>query len=415
MSHVPRLLRMGDVLIHILRGVILAVAAFGAVYWYMMGWRVRRAMRREPFVRAGLATPEPAGGWPRVSVIIPAHNESRVIAMCARRLLAQRYNNLEVIFVLDRCTDSTRELLEAVIADDDRVRVVENDECPTDWAGKCYAAHLGAQEATGDYLLFTDADTEFDADLVHAAVGLAIARELDLLSLLSTLTDRHWFERIVQPVAGTVLLAMYPIDRVNRHEGGRSFANGQFLLFRSDSYRAVGGHARVKDDLLEDIALARQIRRAKKRQGIFMADAMLRCSMYDSYEAFLRGWRRIFIEACKRKPKRLRKAAVRLWMLGLGVPAAQLAALVWSIAALIGDGNRWLAVLGLFIVAIGWVLQAIATRQTYRLAGAPCWAAWLHAYGAIVIGWTLWQSARDLDRRTPIRWGGREYILEPEH
>lgn len=405
---------MGEMLLVILRTVALILAAFGGVYWLMVNIRVRRALKSEPMVRAGLDTPEPEGGWPLVSVIIPAHNESRVIAACARRLLAQTYPRLEIIFVLDRCTDATRDLLQAVVADDPRITIIDNDHCPSDWAGKCHAAHLGAKRATGDYLLFTDADTEFDADLIRAAMGLAISRGIDLLSLLSTLTDRHWFERIIQPVAGTALMAMYPIDRVNQHEGGRSFANGQFLLFRSAMYEQLGRHASVKDDLLEDIAFARQVRRAGGRQGIFMSDGMLRCSMYDSYEAFLRGWKRIFIEACKRKPKRLRKAALRLWMLGGVIPTAQLATLGFTIAALFA-GEMIFALLGAAVLVIGLTLQVLAVRTTYRLAGAPRSAAFFHAFGALIVGRTLWQGAADLEHRRPVRWGGREYILEPRH
>lgn len=405
---------MGEMLLVILRTVALVLAAFGGVYWLMVIIRIRRALRSEPMVRAGLETPEPADGWPLVSVIIPAHNESRVIAACARRLLAQSYPRLEIIFVLDRCTDATRELLQAVVADDARITIIDNDHCPNDWAGKCHAAHLGAQRASGDYLLFTDADTEFDVDLIRAAMGLAISRDIDLLSLLSTLNDRHWFERIVQPVAGTALMAMYPIDRVNKHEGGRSFANGQFLLFRGAMYKKLGGHASVKDDLLEDIAFARQVRRAGGRQGIFMSDGMLRCSMYDSYESFLRGWKRIFIEACKRKPTRLRKAALRMWMLGGLIPFAQLATLGFTITAIVAREPIF-APIGALMLVVGIALQAIAVRTTYRLAGAPRAAAFLHAFGALIVGRTLWQGAADLDRRRPVRWGGREYILEPRH
>lgn len=403
---------MGDALFHILRGSAVLLACGGALYWLMVNVRVRRALRSEPMVTAGLETPEPAGGWPRVSVVIPAHNESRVIAACAKRLLAQTYPRLEIIFVLDRCTDSTRELLEAVVARDERVRIIENESCPTDWAGKCHAAHLGAREATGDYLLFTDADTEFDPRLIRAAVGLALARELDLLSLLSTLTDHHWFERLVQPVAGTTLMAMYPIDRVNKHEGGRSFANGQFMLFRSAMYRQLGGHACVKDALLEDIAFARQIRRAGARQGIFMSDGLLRCSMYETFDAFLRGWRRIYIEACKRKPARLRKAAMRIWIAGVLIPLGQIAALAFAIHAGLTGGFAYMAA-ALLTVLLGWSLQAVAVRTTYRLAGAPRWAAFFHCVGSAIVGRTLWMGAADLERRRPVKWGGREYILEP--
>ena len=122
-------------------------------------------------MRAGVEIPEPAGGWPRLTVVIPAHQEEDVIERCARSLMNQRYPNLEVIFALDRCTDRTESLLRAVIEADPRFRIVLIDDCPEDWAGKCNAAATGVANAEGDYLLFTDADTEFHEDLVRSVLS----------------------------------------------------------------------------------------------------------------------------------------------------------------------------------------------------------------------------------------------------
>lgn len=398
--------------IHMLAWALLVASLLPAVYWTVVWLRVRRAMAAVAPVRTGLRTSEPADGWPTVSIVVPAHNEQRVIDECAARLRAQTYPNLEIIFVGDRCDDRTVEILHRHAAEDRRVLVIENAACPDDWAGKCNAARLGAERARGQWLLFTDADTRFDPELVRAAVGLALQRELELLSLLGTLTTDHAFERIVQPVAGMNLMRMFPLDLVNRHGSGRVFANGQFMLFRREAYEAIGGHAAVKNDLLEDIAFARLMHAHGRRCGVVLAENMLVVSMYDTLAKFKDGWKRIFIEACKRKPGRLRKNGWRVLGNGIAAPLLQLAC-AFCAMVVAGRGEWGLAAAMLGIVFVGLLVQGITLARVYRLAGVSASAAWLYPVGCTIVGRLMLQGARDLEQRRPVRWGGREYVLQP--
>lgn len=392
------------------------------LYWIVVWFRVRQVERDRPTVRAGLDLIAPAAGWPRVSIVIPAHNERRVIDACAASLRRQDYHNLEIIFVLDRCTDETRDLLRPHKEADPRIVVIENDHCPADWAGKCHAAQLGASRATGDWLLFTDADTEFDPSLCRATVAIALDQNLGLLSLLSTLTHEKSHELIAQPVAGFNLMRLYPIRRVvrdSRTEGRRPmrpFANGQFMLFSREWYEKVGRHEAVRDDLLEDLALARRVHEMNGRLLTLLADGMLRCSMYDSMASFKTGWKRIFIEACNRSPRRLRRYGWRVFINGVAAPAVQLASLTTSITLLVRN-DWWLptlagASLGAIAVA-GILTQAAALVRLYRLSAAPVRAAMLYPAGCWILSRILFDGARDLKTRRPVRWGGRQYILEP--
>jgi glycosyltransferase involved in cell wall biosynthesis len=347
-----------------------------------------------------------------VSIIVPAHNEERVIDACAASLRAQRHPALEIIFVLDRCTDRTREILLAHAHADARIKIVENDACPEDWAGKCNAARLGAERATGAYLLFTDADTWFDPDLVSASLALARDRGLGLLSLLSTLTCTHAWERIAQPVASMNLVRMYPISRVNREENARPFANGQFMLFDRECYERIGGHRAVKDDLLEDIAFARKVYASGSRCGIYIADDMLRCSMYDSLGAFVLGWKRIFIEACKRKPTRLRRNAWSILSTGVGLPALQVVAFTLGILLLHG-GHPVPGAALVAVVTAGVTVQIVTLMWVYALCGTPRLPALLYPVGCWIVGRIMLDGARDLAQRRPVTWAGRTYVLEP--
>tara|TARA_B100001964_G_C14167600_1_gene569882 strand:- start:155 stop:1342 length:1188 start_codon:yes stop_codon:yes gene_type:complete len=372
--------------------------------WIGLGYRLWVMHRTKPVIREGLSLPNPIDAM--VSIIIPAHNEERVIDRCASSLRNQTHKNIQIIFVLDRCTDGTLGILKKHAVEDDRICIVENEYCPEDWAGKCNAASIGAAKATGDWLLFTDADTQFDKELVRCSVASAIKRGAALLSLLSSLTITKNFERIVQPIASTFLIRQFPVDRVNRPHRPRPFANGQFLLFTREAYEEIGGHSAVKENLLEDFAFARCItyQGIGKVQMLF-ADGMLNCSMYPSFTAFQSGWKRIYIEASTRNVKRLRQSAILAIIAGIIFPASGIAGifvgmntsptLFWtSIASLIAS-----------MFVIGWL---------YRINNAPLIYAFFAPIGAAVVANMFFDSVSILKQRSPIFWGGKEYILEPK-
>jgi cellulose synthase/poly-beta-1,6-N-acetylglucosamine synthase-like glycosyltransferase len=398
--------------------VVLAAASAGElVAWTLFALRAWKEWRRSPFVQEGLeGTPVPL---PPLTVVIPAHNEERVAAACARSVLASDYPALELVFVLDRCTDGTRRELEPIAAADPRLVIVDNGSCPPDWAGKCNAARVGASRARGELVLFADADTRFDPRLLRAAVTLLRRRRLAMLSLWSTPTLDLWFERVVQPVTALMMLKLFPMRRVDGRLRRRSFANGQFMLFERTAYEAFGGHAAVKDDLLEDLAFARGMRRRGFEQDAAVADGMLSVSMYATWDAFRTGWKRIFIESCMRNPSRLRHQAAQLASIALVLPALRTAsglmagaALLWGGASLdAGDHRFAVATVAAAVAAALW--RGMVLMGVYRLSGFPAWAGLLFTLAGASVVRIFLDGARDLHARVPVRWGGRQYVLEP--
>ncbi len=395
--------------------LLLACAALALCFWVVVWVRLLPYVRSRPTILAGLENGD-AQATVRatsLSVIVPAHNEEQMIAACCHSLCAQDFpGRLEFIFVLDRCTDRTAEVLRKSAEHESRVIIIENSSCPEHWAGKCNAARIGSERATGEFILFTDADTQFDPALCRAAVSLAQQRGLALLSLLSTLTFEKWFERIAQPVATMQLMRIYPPMRQRSLQPTRPFANGQFMLFPRAWYEKIGGHAAVQDDLLEDLAFASRVQETGGHVASFFADGMLRCEMYESLSEFQIGWKRIFIEACRRKPKRLRKHARRLQVIGVLLPLLQVLALVMT-GALFIHGYIVLASALLGTVALGWIAQLWALARAYALGGAPRWAALCYPVGAWLVAKAMLHGAGDLVQRRAVKWGGREYVLEP--
>ena len=261
-------------------------------------------------------------------------------------------------------------------------------------------------------MLFTDADTWFDPRLARAALALAHDRGLALLSLLSSLTFDHLFEQVAQLAAAVKLLSLYPIERVNRSRRPRPFANGQFLLFRRDWYERIGGHTALKDDLLEDIAAAKLVNGHGGHSAVTLADGMLICSMYESLAEFRQGWKRIFIEACSRKPARLLKWAARSLVIDVVLPLVQLATLA-SAPAVAAAGEVPLALTMTLVVLTGWTFQGAVLWRFYTMGRAPRPAILLYPLGCLIVARIMWSGARDLKRGRPVVWGGKRYVLTP--
>ena len=392
-------------LLAILSLITAVAAALSTLWWTVLLSRLGRMLASGMSLRRGLKDSVEES---LLSIVVPAHNEERVIGTCIDSLLAQRWQDLEVIVVADRCTDATESIVSERAARDPRLKLISNRECPQSWAGKCHAARLGSELASGEWLAFVDADTQAHPDLMTSAVTEASRRETGLLSLLSDLTSHHWFERSTQPVAMMALLSMFPPDAVNRDDRPRTFANGQFMLFAREWYDRIGGHAAVKNDLLEDIAFAGHMSMAGGRVNILRSDGLLSCSMYGSHEDFLRGWMRIFLEATKRQCRVLRKQAFRQLLFGIFLPLLCMLAIVFG--SLVGGGLGWAT---LILGSAGLVSQVVALLAVYRVARQPLWTVLLFPIGAWEVASVMRWADRTLSKREPVKWGGREYVLEP--
>jgi len=244
------------------------------------------------------------------------------------------------------------------------------------------------------------------------------AREVKMLSLFSAPTHDHWFELLVQPVTSLMLLKRFPISRINAQRKRRAFANGQFMLFDRAAYEAMGGHAAVKDDLLEDLGFARRMRKARTPQAVAVSGGMLRVSMYDSWKAFCTGWKRIYIESCFRNPRRLRSEARQILAIVLLLPVLRTASVALAAVALLDgrtldDGARAFAAGAIIVGVAAPLVRLLTLAGVYRAAQFPVWSAIFFPGAAVAVAGIFSEGARDLASRTPVRWGGRAYLLEP--
>jgi glycosyltransferase involved in cell wall biosynthesis len=224
-----------------------------------------------------------------VSAIIPARNEERTIAQAVRSV-AEQPEIREIVVVNDQSTDGTGEILQRLAAEQPKLRAVEAGPLPAGWVGKNHAAWLGAQRAECDWLLFTDADAVHLRGSTARAVATAASLGADLVSYSPGQEMHTWWERALIPFVFCRLSQLYSYAAINDADSPAAAANGQYLLVRRNVYEQIGGHAAVRDEVLEDVALARLAKSAGFRLHFAPGDDICRVRMYSSFKAMWEGW-----------------------------------------------------------------------------------------------------------------------------
>lgn len=224
-----------------------------------------------------------------VSAIIPARNEEASIARAVESVAAQPEVG-EVIVVNDQSSDRTGAILGELAARIPKLKVLEVTALPAGWVGKNYAASLGAEAASGDWLLFTDADTYHLPGAMRRALADAVDHDAVLVSYSPEQEMETFWERALIPFVYGRLAARFSFAHVNDPRRPDAAANGQFLLLLRDVYQAVGGHTAVAGTILEDVALARRVK--QQGWGIYFTApiGIVRTRMYRSFGAMWQGW-----------------------------------------------------------------------------------------------------------------------------
>lgn len=325
-----------------------------------------------------------------VSVLLPVRNEAPRVEACLRALLAQQgVPHLEVVVLDDASTDGTGEIVRALAGADPRVRVLTGGDVPAGWLGKPYACDRLAAHATGDLLVFVDADVLLHPRAIAAAVAVRAQSRLAMLSLMPRQLATSPMERLVQPLLAWSWLSTLPV-RPAEHSlrPSTAAAIGQFLVIDRQTYAAIGGHGAVRAAVVDDIELARAAKRAGHRAGMVVGAEVASCRMYENWQE-LRAGHTKWLWAAFGRGGRLGAAAVCGTLLLIGpVPAA---------AAL--RGSR----LGL----AGYLAGAAGRALVARRVGSRVWPdALAHPASTAAAAFLVADSVR-ARRRGTLTWKGR--------
>jgi glycosyltransferase involved in cell wall biosynthesis len=345
---------------------------------------------------------EPARSKPHtlVSAIIPARNEEASVARTVESVAAQPEIE-EVIVVDDGSTDATPRILRDLTTRVPKLKVIVAGSLPDGWVGKNHAAWVGAAVSRGDWLLFTDADTFHLPGAIRRALADAVEHDAVLVSYSPEQETETWWERALILQIYWMLSRRYRFNKVNDPALPDAAANGQFILVRRHVYESVGGHMAIASEMLEDVALARLVKRPGSRLYFASGLGIVRTRMYRSFAAMWEGWTK------------------NLYALIGG-----------SLFNLIGELVDWFVLLALVVVLSGrvvhpldwliaggclaWLAYRVAgfgaylRRNRYPFSNIKYFVPGAFLYSAVLIA-SWWKSATGT-----VEWKGRRYAARSE-
>ncbi len=300
---------------------------------------------------------------PSVSVLVPARDEERSIETCVRSLLAQDYPSpLEVIVLDDGSTDATRAIVDRLAAEDSRLRVLEGAPLPPGWLGKPWACRQLADAASGEMLLFTDADTVHGGHALAAGVANASAEDADMLAGVPHIETVTFAEELILPAVPWSTATIVPLPLAYRLRWpGLSTAIGQYMLFRRSAYDAIGGHAAVRGEVLEDVMLARLTKAAGYRWRMADLTDVVSTRMYRSLREIVRGLGRTLFGVFD-------YGLLRLLLIGALSAVAFLLPPAVTLAAVFG---RPVPGASVPVAAVTWLVATAQVAAAYRRLDYP--------------------------------------------
>jgi chlorobactene glucosyltransferase len=347
---------------------------------------------------------------PLVSAIIPAKDEELSLGECLESVCAQTYRNLEVLVVDDRSADGTASIARQFAERDARVRLISITELPAGWTGKTHALAVAAAAARGQWFWFIDADTRHTQESLSVVMECARSCDAALVSLLPEMRCESFWERIVQPLAAIVLLQSFPPILVNSTRSALAFANGQYILVERAIYEKAGGHHAVRDRFVEDIYLARNVKRTGQKIHLAFGQEISSTRMYTSLKQLVRGWSRILYDACGRRPVPL---VLKVLDQLIFSQTAHMALVVALVMLALGSGGLFAWVL-LAMSFVHHALNAFVLARVYRMSTPTGRAAVWYPLAGLVVDWILLRAiAMCLTGR--VTWRGTEYgsALQP--
>ncbi len=340
----------------------------------------------------------------RVSVIIPARNEEANIARVVRSL-ARQQGIREILVVNDQSSDRTARILSGLETEIPELRRLRVEALPDGWTGKTHAAALGARQATGEWLLFTDADTEHLPGSLAELLRRAEDERADLLSISPGQETPTWWEKSVIPYVFVKLATLFRFEDVSDPRSPAAAANGQYMLVRRECYERSGGHEAVKSDILEDVGLARRIK-SQSGKLIFLPGAQwVRTRMYRTFGEMWQGWTKNLYLLYEGNALKILAAVASLWFLEV---LPELAFVASCVAVASVRSSRLPD-----FCAVGFFLLAVARQWNYGRALARLGFDFdLISYqplGAFLLGALMLNSLRVHRLAGNIQWKGRQY------
>lgn len=348
---------------------------------------------------------------PRLSVLIPARNEAERIGVCVQAVLAAEQSPLlEVLVLDDQSADGTADVAMLAAQGDRRLRVLRGADLPDGWLGKSHACQQLAQEARGEWLLFLDADATLRPGALPAAMDTALRQGKGLISGFPHQQTGSWLERLVVPLMNFTIACHLPIGLVRGSADAKFVAaHGAFLLIHAESYAAIGGHHSFKSKLLDDMEMARAVKRAGLPMTLADVSGQVSMRMYTDAAGVWNGYKKNIFAGTGRQTGLLAALGILYALIYLLPPAMFIAALLAYAVFSAGTLASTLATC-LLPAAIGWLLAVIIKGVIDHRGRLPVWFAFLLPAGIVMLIGIAAASWRAAASGEGYLWKGRRYL-----
>ena len=230
-----------------------------------------------------------------ISVLIPARNEENNISSCLRSVIEQNYTRLEILVLDDNSEDNTYVEASILANQDKRIKIIKGEPLPAGFTGKNWACHQLSQSASGEYLLFIDADVNLEKGSILSAFNEIKRLNLDLLSVFPTQNLKSAGEWLIVPLMNWLLLTFLPLYSVYSVKSpSLAAANGQFMFFGRSAYKSIGGHHSLKSSITEDVQFARSLKAKNFLVKTYLGGELISCRMYHDVRESFKGFSKNF-------------------------------------------------------------------------------------------------------------------------
>ena len=263
---------MINIVLDIINYILIAILIGVSATWIALIKSMLKTFNESPFLDK---FEKKEHARPKVSVILPARNEEKFIEKCLDSLVGQDYDDYEIIAINDSSNDSTGNIMKKYSEKFSKVIFVDAKPKPDGWMGKNWACMEGYKKASGNLLLFTDADTVHTSSVISLAVSHLLSLELDALTVIPRMLCLDRITKITLPMISTFLHTRFSALRVNDTSKNTGYFFGSFFIMKKSTYDSVGTHEGVKSELVEDGALGRKVKESNFKMRMVRGEHLI--------------------------------------------------------------------------------------------------------------------------------------------
>ncbi len=396
---------MSDIAIDVFNYIFTAILIGVSLAWISLILSMHKSFTKTPYLDK---FENSANQIPKVSIILPARNEEKFIGKCLESLVKQDYTNYEIMAVDDSSDDDTWKIIEKYAKSSKKVVPVKADPKPAGWMGKNWACIEGFKRATGDLLLFTDADTQYSEKVISFAVAHLLSEKLDVLTVIPRLLCLDSITKITLPMLSTFLHSRYSALNVNNPKKGIGYFFGSFFIIKKEIYEKIGTHEKVKHEIIEDGALGKITKESGFHLKMVRGEHLLNAVYSRSPQEMWNGLERLMVPLYHQN----KSYAVGVFFAVLFILFIPIPFLIYSIAFI--SPNSYTSFLPLLFSAIfsTCTIFIAAFMETKMGLSLKSVFALFAPIGGLIVVFGFLSGILQANKSSAVSWRGRKYSVK---